>query len=98
MKIYFIFLVISILLGGCARPQDKILGTWKTVSGEEDIYFTFQDDNDLNVNDQILVKYFVTEDKKIVIGDEGPVPYSIKDNILSIKQESFVLTLTKVKQ
>ena len=91
-------LTILISLGGCAGPQDKIIGTWMMVSGGEDIYFTFQKDNDLNVNNQIFVKYFITKDNEIVIGEEKPVPFLIKRNTLTIQQESHVMTLTRVKR
>jgi len=95
---FVLLLMILISLGGCTGPQNKLIGTWKMVSDKEDIYFTFQKDNDLNVNNQIYVKYFITKNNEIVIGEEKPVPFTIKKNTLTIQQESLVLTLVKVKQ
>jgi hypothetical protein len=91
------FLLLTALLTGCLRPQDKILGTWKTVSGGETVYFTFQKNNELNVNNQIYMKYFITKDKKIILGREEPVPFSIKGGTLRIEQENLTLIYTRVK-
>ncbi|GHV29137.1 hypothetical protein AGMMS4952_14330 [Spirochaetia bacterium] len=74
------------------------MGTWKTVSGGQDVYFTFQKDLSLNVNNEIFLRYFVTKDNKLILGQQEPVPFSIKNNTLRIIQEGdTILTYTKVK-
>ena len=94
----FIFLLLTVVFAGCAKPEDKLLGTWKTTSGGKDIYFTFQKNNELNVNNEVFTKYFVTKDNKLGWGMEEPAPFSIKNNILRIKQEGLILTYQKVKR
>jgi hypothetical protein len=59
------------------------------------VIFTFAADHTLNVNDEIWLKYFITEDDKLILGEEEPVPYSINNRTLRIKQEGLILTLTK---
>ena len=94
--IIFVFCVLSFFYG-CVSPEDEIMGVWKAVSGEEDIYFTFEENNELNVNNQIFMKYSITEDHKIIWGGEDPVPFSIKNNTLRIMHDSVVLTYKRIK-
>ena len=93
--IFFVFCVL-LFFYGCVSPEDEIIGVWKSVSGEEDIYFTFEK-NELNVNNQIFMKYSITEDHKITLGDEDPVPFSIKNNTLRIMHDSVVFTYKRIK-
>jgi hypothetical protein len=90
-------LLLAVLLAGCKKPEDKLLGTWKIVSGGEEVYFTFQKNNELNVNNAIFTKYFVTKDNELVLGVQEPVPFSVKNGVLRIKQEGLILTYQKVK-
>jgi hypothetical protein len=94
--LFFVSLVVM-ALAGCAKPEDKLLGTWKIISGGEDVYFTFKKNNELNVNNAVFTKYFVTKDNKLVLGPEDPVPFSVRKDVLRIKQEGLILTYTKVK-
>ncbi|MDR2477460.1 MAG: hypothetical protein LBD18_06725 [Treponema sp.] len=98
LKYWRLFLLLlTMFFIGCTKPQDKILGTWKTVSGGKDVYFTFQKDNNLNVNNEIFVHFFVTSGGRLILGLEEPVPFSIKGNTLRIEQEGHTLTYTRVK-
>jgi hypothetical protein len=90
-------LLLAAFFAGCAKPEDKLLGTWKIVSGGEEVYFTFQKNNELNVNNAVFTKYFVTKDNKLILGLEEPVPFSVKNDVLRIKQEGLILTYRKVK-
>jgi hypothetical protein len=95
-KFILIFLFILVLLSGCAGPKKKILGTWK-LAGEE-FYFTFLNHEDLNVNNEIFMKYSITDDGKIALGEEEPVDFEIKGNTITIRQpQGFTITLTKIK-
>ena len=98
MKTKLLFFLLPALLGGCNNPQNKILGTWKITMGGEDIYFSFQEKNELNINNQIFMKYFITKDKKIILGREEPVPFFIEGDTLRIEQESLTLTYIRVKK
>jgi hypothetical protein len=80
----------------CAKPKDSLVGTWKMIQTDGNVVlFTFFADNTLNVNDEIWLKYFITEDGKLILGEEEPVPYSVRDRVLRIKQEGLILTLVK---
>jgi hypothetical protein len=92
-----IFLALTAIFAGCTKPEEKLWGTWKIRSGKTDVYFTFLKNNELNVNDEVFMKYFVTKDKKLVLGMEEPVSFAIKNNILRINQEGHILTYVKVK-
>jgi len=97
MKKIFLFLVIFVFFFGCAGPDKKLLGTWK-LDGEE-FYFTFLNREDLNVNNQIFMKYSLIGGGKIVLGEEEPAGFEIKGNAIIIKQrEGFSITLTRVKK
>lgn len=84
-------------LSGCGgKPESALIGTWKMARRDGTVtWFVFLSDNMLNVNNEIWMRYFVTSDKKIVLGEEAPAPYSIKNGTLTIKQEHSILTLTK---
>ncbi|MDR0412032.1 MAG: hypothetical protein LBH75_08695 [Treponema sp.] len=92
-----LFLIVLIILtAACAKPEDAFVGTWKMTQPDGDaILFTFFADHTLNVNDEIWLKYFVTKDDKLILGEEEPVPYSIKNRVLRIRQEGLILTLVK---
>jgi hypothetical protein len=96
-KILFVLILAALLLSGCAKPEDKLLGTWKIRSGGTDVYFVFQKNNELNVNNEVFTKYFITEDNQLVLGEQDPVPFSVKNNTLRVKQGDLILTYTKVK-
>ena len=97
MKNIFLFLIISIFFLGCGGQEKKLLGTWK-MEGEE-FYFTFLNREDLNVNNQIFMKYSLTDDGKIVLGEEEPAEFEIKGNAINIKQRGgFTISLTRVKK
>jgi hypothetical protein len=90
-------LIVSIILiTACGKAEDTLVGTWRMVQPDGNVVlFTFSADNTLNVNDEIWLKYFITKDGKLILGEEEPVPYSIKNNIMRIKQEGLILTLVK---
>lgn len=92
----FVLLLAAILLAGCMMPRDKILGTWKTGSDEQTIYFTFYKNNELNINNEIYMQYAIVEKDKIRLGQEEPALFFIEGNTLTINQEGHILTLTKV--
>lgn len=95
MKKFFLTLSV-ILIAACGKPEDALVGTWKMTQPNGNIVlFTFSADNTLNVNNEIWLKYFITKDKKLILGEEDPVPYSIESHVLSIKQEGLTLTLVK---
>ena len=98
MKNIFLFLLINfVFFSGCGGPEKKILGTWR-VDGQE-FYFTFLNHEDLNVNNEIFMKYSLTDDGKIVLGEEEPVPFEIKGDAITIKQpQGFTINLTRVKK
>ncbi|MDR2702698.1 MAG: lipocalin family protein [Spirochaetaceae bacterium] len=97
MKKFFLFLsLILIFFSGCAGPEKKLLGTWK-LDGKE-FYFTFLNHEDLNVNNEIFMKYSITDDGKIILGEEEPVAFELKDDTITIKQEGLNITLTRVKK
>jgi hypothetical protein len=89
-------LIILIFFSGCYGPEKKILGTWK-IDGQE-FYFTFLNHEDLNVNNEIFMKYSLTDDGKIVLGEEKPVAFELKGNTIVIRQEGLNITLTRVKK
>ncbi|GHV88651.1 hypothetical protein AGMMS50267_10110 [Spirochaetia bacterium] len=94
-KAYLLLLAaLTIILSGCGKPEDKLLGTWQNKDG---ILFTFSANNDLNVNNEIWLKYFITNDNRLRLGDEEPVPYTIKQGTLEIDQGDIKLTLTRKK-
>jgi hypothetical protein len=97
MKKFFLFLlVIFSVFSGCGGPEKKILGTWK-VDGEE-FYFTFLNHEDLNVNNEIFMKYTLTNDGKIILGEEEPVEFTMKGDTIVVKQpQGFTINLTRVK-
>jgi len=97
MRKIFFLLLIPVFFSGCGGPEKKILGTWKT-DGEE-VYFTFLNHEDLNVNNEIFMKYLLTDDGKIALGEEEPVPFELKGNTLIIRQpQGFTINLTRVKK
>jgi hypothetical protein len=81
----------------CAKPQDRLVGTWKTLSGGTEVFFFFERDNSLNINNEVFTRYFVTEDNRLILGREEPAPFSIRGNTLTISQEDHALILKKVK-
>ncbi|MDR3284086.1 MAG: hypothetical protein LBS97_02780 [Treponema sp.] len=83
-----------IFFTGCAQPEDKLLGTWATVSNGQTVYFSFLKNNELNVNNEIFMNYFVTGDNKLVLGREAPASFSIKGDTLQINQEDYVHVMT----
>jgi hypothetical protein len=85
---------LAVVLSGCGKPEDKFIGTWINGDG---IRFTFSENHDLNVNNEIWLKYFITNDNKLILGDEAPVPYSIKKGTLEIDQGDIRLILTRKK-
>jgi hypothetical protein len=89
--------LLTAALAGCSKPEDKLLGTWKIVSGGEEVYFVFQKNHELNINNKVFTKYFVTKDDKLVLGLEEPVPFSVRKDVLRIKQEGLILTYRRVK-
>jgi hypothetical protein len=90
--------MVSIFFIGCLGPEEKILGTWRS-NTMENFYFTFMENEELNVNDQIFMKYNFTPDKKkLVLGEEEPVPFTLKGNTLQIHQQGLDITLTNVKR
>ena len=97
MKKIFLPLLVLVFFSGCGSPEKKILGTWK-VDGTE-IFFAFLNHQDLNVNNEIFMKYSLTKDGKIVLGEEEPVPFEIKgDNIIIRQPHGFTINLTRVKK
>lgn len=91
-------LVFSTVISGCAKPETALTGTWKMTQNDGNvIWFTFSSDNTLNVNNEIWLHYFVTKDKKLILGEEEPAPYSIKNNTLRIEQEGLTLVLIRQK-
>jgi hypothetical protein len=97
MKKIVLFLIILLFFFGCGGADKKILGTWK-LDGEE-FFITFLNREDLNVNNQIFMKYSLTDDGKIVLGEEEPAELELKGNAIIIKQQGgFTLTLTRVRK
>ncbi|MDR2447725.1 MAG: hypothetical protein LBD58_10665 [Treponema sp.] len=99
-KNFFCALIVVIMaLSGCGGEREAaLIGTWKMTQRDGTItWFVFSSGNTLNVNNEIWMRYFVTSDKKIILGEEDPAPYSIKNGVLTIKQEHSILTLTKEK-
>ncbi|MDR0708338.1 MAG: hypothetical protein LBF60_10785 [Treponema sp.] len=96
-SVFCALLVVAMALSGCGgKPESALIGTWKMARRDGTVtWFVFLSDNMLNVNNEIWMRYFVTSDKKIVLGEEAPAPYSIKNGTLTIKQEHSILTLTK---
>jgi len=65
----------------------------------EEFYFTFLNHEDLNVNNEIFMKYKLTDDGKIVLGEEEPVELEIKGDKAVIRQpQGFTISLTRVKK
>jgi len=96
-KIILFLLLILVFFSGCAGPKKKILGTWKLA--EEEFYFTFLNHEDLNVNNEIFMKYSITDDGKIALGEEEPVAFEIKGDTIIIRQpQGFTITLYKIKK
>jgi hypothetical protein len=92
----FCLIVSIILITACGKAEDTLVGTWRMVQPDGNVVlFTFSSDHTLNVNDEIWLKYFITKDDKLILGEEEAVPYSIKNNIMRIKQEGLILTLVK---
>lgn len=101
IKLIIIFLLLpAIMYSGCTRKQNIITGTWKAVSDRdgEDIFFVFGDNNELNVNNQVYTKYFITKENQIIWGQEEPAPFSIEGDMLFIHQHGLTLKFTRVKQ
>jgi hypothetical protein len=92
--ILFLLLTVAVILSGCGKPEDKLIGTWKNRDG---VLITFSKNNDLNVNNEIWLKYFITNDNKLRLGDEIPAPYSIKQGTLEIDQGDIKLIFTRQK-
>jgi hypothetical protein len=90
-------LLLGVVLGGCKKPQDKLLGTWKTTTDGQVVYFTFQKNNDLNVNNQVFMKYFITKKNNLILGREEPAPFSIKGKTLRIEQAEHTLLFERVR-
>jgi hypothetical protein len=98
-KTLLLFLLfLAAVFAGCKKPKNELLGTWQINSGGTIVYFTFQENNDLNVNNEVFTKYFITEDHKLIIGREDPVQFSVRNNTLRIMQEGTILTYTRVQQ
>lgn len=95
--VFSLFITLVMILSGCRKPETQLLGTWTTNQTGETVRFTFTDDNTLNVNNEIWLQYTITKDQKIILGEESPVPYSIKNGILTIDQEDYTLILTRQK-
>jgi hypothetical protein len=91
--------MVILLFPGCGgKPEAALVGKWKMVQRDGTVaWFVFSSDNTLNVNNEIWMGYSVTNDKKLILGEEEPVPYSIKNETLTIKQEHLILTLTRQK-
>jgi hypothetical protein len=96
-RIWFVLLMVPVFFTGCVKPEKKILGTWK-LDTMENFYFTFMENEELSVNDEIFMKYNFTSDNKLVLGQEEPVSFTIKGNTMYIHQEGLNITLTKVKR
>jgi hypothetical protein len=97
-KILTGLMLLVIFFAGCTKAKDKLLGTWSTVSNATTVYFTFQKNNELNVNNEVFMNYFVTNDKKLVLGREEPALFSVNGDTLRIKQGSHMLTFKKVNK
>ena len=99
IKTRFLFLLFAVLIcfTGCGGPARKILGTWQ-IDTIDNFYVTFMKNGELNVNNEIFMKYSFTADNKLVLGQEQPVSYTFKGNTLRIHQEGLDITLIKVKR
>ena len=97
MKVKLILLLLPFFILGCMRPQQAILGTWE-VDTEENFYFTFMDNEELSVNNEIYMKYSIIDDTMLILGEEEPVMFSIKGDTMSIFQGDHTITLTRVRQ
>ena len=93
---FLFFAIIFVFFSGCSGPEKKIVGTWR-VDGKE-FYFTFLNHEDLNVNNQIFMKYTLTKDGKIILGEEEPAAFKMKgDTIVITQRQGFTINLTRVK-
>jgi len=93
----FLLLLLPFCFTGCTNPEKAILGTWK-LDKDENFYFTFMKNEELSVNDEIFMKYKITDGNKIALGQEEPVSFIIKGNKMQILQEGFDISLTKIKK
>ena len=97
MKKIFLPLLILVFFSGCGGPEKKIVGAWK-VDGEE-IFFAFLNHEDLNVNNQIFMKYTLTKDGKIILGEQEPAAFKMKgDTIIITQPQGFTINLKRIKK
>ena len=93
-SLFAVVLVAVVVLSGCGN-SNSIVGTWEYKDGDNvrsDVYYTFNKDKTGGYTFYGQTKNFTYEDKgtKVKISYEGTTTpnefdYSIKDNILTIK-------------